>query len=117
MSTYDYISQAKLKSVQQANDRMEMELMYSRAGASELNGAEGSGDHDGDDSNGSIWRQKYERAMKELEYTKKLLQTQHEEDLEQMMAIKKQLEKKVISVHAKRLCMLLLFGPFFRRIK
>ena len=53
------------------------------------------GEADEDDGSGSIWRQKYERTAKELEYTKKLLQSQHEEDLEQMMAIKKQLEKKV----------------------
>ena len=53
------------------------------------------GEGDEDDGSGSIWRQKYERTAKELEYTKKLLQSQHEEDLEQMMAIKKQLEKKV----------------------
>ena len=33
--------------------------------------------------------------MKELEYTKKRLQQQHEDDMEQLMALKKQLEKKV----------------------
>ena len=34
--------------------------------------------------------------MKELEHAKKLLNQQHEDDLEQLMALKKQLEKKVI---------------------
>jgi hypothetical protein len=40
-------------------------------------------------------RGKYERAMKELEYSKKRLAQQHEDDLEQLLALKKQLEKKV----------------------
>ena len=63
--------------------------MYSRG--MDMNGVDG-GDEDVEPS---IYRQKYERAMKELEYTKKLLQTQHEDDLEQLVALKKQLEKKV----------------------
>ena len=33
--------------------------------------------------------------MKELEYTKKRLQQQHEDDMDQLMCLKKQLEKKV----------------------
>jgi hypothetical protein len=33
--------------------------------------------------------------MKELEYSKKRLAQQHEDDLEQLLALKKQLEKKV----------------------
>ena len=42
-----------------------------------------------------VFQSKYERAMKELDYTKKRLQQQHEDDLEQLMGLKKQLEKKV----------------------
>ena len=61
----------------------------------DLNGSSIGGEADEEEGSGSIWRGKYERTAKELEYTKKLLQSQHEEDLEQMMAIKKQLEKKV----------------------
>ena len=72
---------------------MEMELMYSR-GLDSLNGGEG---YDGLDEgeHSSIYKQKYERAAKELDYTKKRLQQQHEDDLEQLVAMKKQLEKKV----------------------
>ncbi len=69
---------------------MEMELLYSRA--LDMNGT------DMDEADGmepAIYKQKYDRAMKELEYTKKRLQQQHEDDLEQLMALKKQLEKKV----------------------
>ena len=73
---------------------MEMELLYSRT--IDMNGG-GLGDSDdgtGADD-GSILRQKYERAAKDLEYAKKRLAQQHEDDMEQLMALKKQLEKKV----------------------
>ena len=69
---------------------MEMELLYSRA--LDMNG---SNIEDDDGMEPSIYKQKYERAMKELEYLKQRLQQQHEDDLEQLMALKKQLEKKV----------------------
>ena len=39
--------------------------------------------------------------MKELEYSKKRLAQQHEDDLEQLLALKKQLEKKVTNCMAK----------------
>lgn len=58
-----------------------------------------SEDEDGEHSNGesvnSVYRIKYERAARELEFTKRRLQTQHEHDLEQLVGLKKQLEKKV----------------------
>lgn len=58
-----------------------------------------SEDEDGDNANGesanSVYRIKYERAARELEFTKRRLQTQHEHDLEQLVGLKKQLEKKV----------------------
>ena len=69
---------------------MEMELLYSRA--LDMNG---SNIEDDDGMEPTIYKQKYERAMKELEYLKQRLQQQHEDDLEQLMALKKQLEKKV----------------------
>ena len=61
-----------------------MELLYSRA--MDMNGGADYSDEDGDAAGGGIFRQKYERAMKELEYTKKRLQQQHEDDLEQLMS-------------------------------
>ena len=72
-----------------ATERMEMELLYSRA--LDMNGGVDYSDEDGENS---IYKQKYERAMKELEFTKRRLQQQHEDDLEQLMGLKKQLEKK-----------------------
>ena len=67
-----------------------MELLYSRA--LDMNGAAEYSDEDGENS---IYKQKYERALKELEFTKRRLQQQHEDDMEQLIGLKKQLEKKV----------------------
>lgn len=80
-----------------------MELLYSRS--LDMNGTVGGGgggldsDEDGEPS-ASIFKQKYERALKDLEFTKKRLSTQHEDDMEQLMALKKQLEKKVSKLAA-----------------
>lgn len=52
-------------------------------------------DEDADDEGSSAYRLKYERVSRELEFTKKRLQTQHEHDLEQLVGLKKQLEKKL----------------------
>ena len=53
---------------------MEMELLYSRA-------AEMNGDVDSDDESGSgIYKVKYERIVKEMEYTKKKLEQEHEDE-------------------------------------
>ena len=41
---------------------------------------------------------KYERAMADLDFAKRRLLEQHEEDLEQTMVLKKQLEKKVRAI-------------------
>ena len=67
-----------------ANERMEMEI---NVGNSVL-------ECDAMDS-ADIIRQKYERVARELEATKKRMAQQHEEDMEQLMAMKRQLEKKV----------------------
>lgn len=59
------------------------------------------GEHgSGGESANSIYRIKYERAARELEFTKRRLQTQHEHDLEQLVGLKKQLEKKVKVIDA-----------------
>lgn len=52
-------------------------------------------DGDNDEGSSSAYRLKYERVARELEFTKKRLQTQHEHDLEQLVGLKKQLEKKL----------------------
>lgn len=52
-----------------------------------------------DGHNSSVYRMKYERAAKELEFTKRRLQTQHEHDLDQLVGLKKQLEKKLADAY------------------
>ncbi len=69
---------------------MEMELLYTRA--TDLNG---SGEYSDSEGDSSIYKQKYERAMKEIAILKQRLNRQHEDDMEQLVAMKKQLEKKV----------------------
>lgn len=56
-------------------------------------------DEDADDEGSSAYRLKYERVARELEFTKKRLQTQHEHDLEQLVGLKKQLEKKLADAY------------------
>lgn len=84
-------TQHKNKELQQSSERLEMELLYAR---SDLNGISEE-DEEGDADGGGVYKQRYERAVRELEFTKRRLQQQHEDDLEQLIGLKKQLEKKV----------------------
>lgn len=88
------IVQSENKSLQQAAERLEMELLYMRA--ADVNGGMGS-DEDGEcEEDGGVYKQRYERTVRELEFTRRRLQQQHEDDLEQLVGLKKQLEKKVL---------------------
>lgn len=78
------------KNLQQTTERLEMELLYARA--ADLNGVASDGE-EGED--GGVYRQRYEHAVRELEFTKRKMAQQHEDDLEQLVGLKKQLEKKV----------------------
>lgn len=78
------------KNLQQTTERLEMELLYARA--ADLNGVASDGE-EGED--GGVYRQRYENAIRELEFTKRKMAQQHEDDLEQLVGLKKQLEKKV----------------------
>lgn len=81
--------QQKNKDLQNTSEKLEMELLYAR---SDLN----SMSEDEDDlDNEPVYKQRYERVVRELEFTKRRLQQQHEDDLEQLVGLKKQLEKKV----------------------
>lgn len=82
-------TQHKNKQLQQASERLEMELLYARSDLNGINEEDEDGEGDG------VYKQRYERAVRELEFTKRRLQQQHEDDLEQLVALKKQLEKKV----------------------
>ena len=52
-------------------------------------------DEDEDGSEPNVYKQKCDRLNRELEFTKQKLIQQHEDDLEQTVAIRKQLEKKL----------------------
>lgn len=87
------------KRLQQATERLELELLHART--ADLNGVHsddegGSGDGDGPSA---ALRQRYERTLRELEFTKRRLQQQHEDDLEQLVGLKKQLEKKLADAY------------------
>ncbi|XP_067133284.1 unconventional myosin-XVIIIa-like [Centruroides vittatus] len=86
--------QNKCSQIQKKNEHMEMEVMEARTyRPSELNG-----DLLDDDETSSIYRQKYERLLKELEITKRQMQQQHEEELENQLMIKKASDKKFAEV-------------------
>lgn len=82
------------KNLQQTTERLEMELLYARA--ADFNGIASDGE-DGDD--GGVYKQRYEHAIRELEFIKRKMAQQHEDDLEQLVGLKKQLEKKVNSIY------------------
>lgn len=82
------------KNLQQATERLEMELLYARA--ADLNGVV-SDVEDGED--GGVYKQRYEHAVRELEFTKRKMAQQHEDDLEQLVGLKKQLEKKLTDAY------------------
>ncbi|CAK9813159.1 Unconventional myosin-XVIIIa [Anthophora plagiata] len=84
----------KNKNLQQTTERLEMELLYARA--ADLNSVV-SDVEDGED--GGVYKQRYEHAVRELEFTKRKMAQQHEDDLEQLVGLKKQLEKKLADAY------------------
>ncbi|KAL3271768.1 hypothetical protein HHI36_022238 [Cryptolaemus montrouzieri] len=85
-------AQTKNKELNRNSERLEMELLYAR---SDLNGISEEVDEDHEGENGGVYKQRYERVFRELEFTKRRLRQQHEDDLEQLVGLKKQLEKKL----------------------
>ncbi|KAM7413755.1 hypothetical protein PAMA_020907 [Pampus argenteus] len=87
--------QAKFDSMKKQMESMEMEVMEARLiRASELNG-----EMDDDDTGGE-WRLKYERAIREIEFTKKRLQQEFDDKLEVEQQNKRQLERRVSDLQA-----------------
>ncbi|XP_077534823.1 unconventional myosin-XVIIIa-like isoform X2 [Haemaphysalis longicornis] len=86
--------QARCSQLQQQKDRMEMEAMETRM----LRSAELNGDVSDDEdaaAAGSIYKQKYERALREAEMAKRKLSQQHEDDVEKQMLARKATEKRL----------------------
>lgn len=83
--------QAKYNALKRQAEKIEMELTQVhlwQAEALEFN------DEDAD-GNDSVYKDRYERVLRELDITKKRLQKQHEEELEQEHASKKAVEKRL----------------------
>ncbi|XP_021094121.1 unconventional myosin-XVIIIa isoform X8 [Heterocephalus glaber] len=74
---------------------MEMEVMEARL----IRAAEINGEVDDDDAGGE-WRLKYERAMREVDFTKKRLQQELEDKLEAEQQSKRQLERRIGDMQA-----------------
>ncbi|XP_063060919.1 unconventional myosin-XVIIIa isoform X3 [Engraulis encrasicolus] len=87
--------QAKFESMKKQMECMEMEVMEARLiRAHELNG-----EMDDDDTGGE-WRLKYERAIREIEFTKKRLQQEFDDKLEVEQQNKRQLERRLTDMQA-----------------
>ncbi|XP_047247983.1 unconventional myosin-XVIIIa-like isoform X3 [Girardinichthys multiradiatus] len=87
--------QTKYDGIKKQMEFMEMEVMEARLiRASEING-----EMDDDDTGGE-WRLKYERAIREIEFTKKRLQQEFDDKLEVEQQNKRQLERKISDLQA-----------------
>ncbi|XP_058174390.1 unconventional myosin-XVIIIa isoform X1 [Anopheles ziemanni] len=105
--------ESKYRNLQESSEKMEMELLCAKSelncdfdDCSTIGDYDGDGSADGRDLMGGVdgevaksYRLRYERVARELEFTKKRLQTQHEHDLEQLVGLKKQLEKKLADAY------------------
>ncbi|XP_072495925.1 unconventional myosin-XVIIIa isoform X5 [Notamacropus eugenii] len=87
--------QTQYDALKKQMEAMEIEVMEARLiRATELNG-----EVDDDDSGGE-WRLKYERAVREVDFTKKRLQQEFEDKLEAEQQSKRQLERKLVDLQA-----------------
>uniref|UniRef100_A0A6J0UG25 Unconventional myosin-XVIIIa isoform X5 n=1 Tax=Pogona vitticeps TaxID=103695 RepID=A0A6J0UG25_9SAUR len=82
--------QAKYDALKKQMESMEMEVMEARL----IRAAELNGEMDDDDSGGE-WRLKYERAVREIDFTQKRLRQEFEDKLEVEQQGKRQLERKL----------------------
>ncbi|XP_062888004.1 unconventional myosin-XVIIIa isoform X12 [Mobula hypostoma] len=87
--------QAKCDGMKKQMDAMEMEVMEARL----IKAADLNGDLD-DDESGGEWRMKYERAVREIDFTKKRLHQEFEDKLEVELQSKRQIERKVADLQA-----------------
>ncbi|XP_056409491.1 unconventional myosin-XVIIIa-like, partial [Hyla sarda] len=81
--------QAKYDALKKQLESMEVEVMEARL----IRAAELNGEMDDDDSGGE-WRLKYERSVREIDFTKKRMQQEFEDKLEVEQQSKRQLERR-----------------------
>ncbi|XP_077421510.1 myosin-XVIIIa isoform X8 [Vanacampus margaritifer] len=87
--------QVQFDNMKKQMESMEMEVMEARLiRASELNGVLD------DDETGGEWRLKYERAIREIEFTKKRLHQEFDDKLEVEQQNKRQLERRISDLQA-----------------
>ncbi|XP_077098257.1 unconventional myosin-XVIIIa isoform X5 [Siphateles boraxobius] len=90
--------QVKFDSVKKQMESMEMEIMEARLlHASELNGEM---DIEVDVDSGGEWRLKYERAIRDMDFTKKKLHQEMDDKLETEQQNKRHLERKFAELQA-----------------
>uniref|UniRef100_A0A3B3RZY8 Myosin XVIIIAa n=1 Tax=Paramormyrops kingsleyae TaxID=1676925 RepID=A0A3B3RZY8_9TELE len=88
--------QVKYDGVRKQVESMEVEVMEARLSrAVELNG-----DLDDDDDAGGAWRVKYERAVREADFTKKKHQQEFEDKLEMEQQSRRHVERKLAELQA-----------------
>ncbi|XP_069801338.1 unconventional myosin-XVIIIa isoform X8 [Dendropsophus ebraccatus] len=87
--------QAKYDALKKQMESMEVEVMEARL----IRAAELNGEMDDDDSGGE-WRLKYERSLREIDFTKKRMQQEFEDKLEVEQQNKRQLERRLADLQA-----------------
>ncbi|XP_018418931.1 PREDICTED: unconventional myosin-XVIIIa [Nanorana parkeri] len=87
--------QAKYDALKKQMESMEVEVMEARL----IRAAELNGEMDDDDSGGE-WRLKYERSLREIDFTKKRMQQEFEDKLEVEQQSKRQLERRLVDLQA-----------------
>uniref|UniRef100_A0A4W4F6T1 Unconventional myosin-XVIIIa-like n=1 Tax=Electrophorus electricus TaxID=8005 RepID=A0A4W4F6T1_ELEEL len=93
--------QVTYETMKKQMESMEMEVMEARLiRASELNGQMKLDDDDDDDDDGGEWKLKYDRAIRETEFTKKRLQQEFDDKLDTEQQSKRHLERKLADLQA-----------------
>ncbi|XP_066455666.1 unconventional myosin-XVIIIa isoform X1 [Eleutherodactylus coqui] len=87
--------QAKYDALKKQMESMEVEVMEARL----IRAAELNGELDDDDSGGE-WRLKYERSIREIDFTKKRMQQEFEDKLEVEQQSKRQQERRLADLQA-----------------
>ncbi|XP_040194479.1 unconventional myosin-XVIIIa isoform X5 [Rana temporaria] len=87
--------QAKYDALKKQMESMEVEVMEARL----IRAAELNGEMDDDDSGGE-WRLKYERSLREIDFTKKRMHQEFEDKLEVEQQSKRQLERRLGDLQA-----------------
>lgn len=86
--------------LQQTSERLELELVHWRSASEAATpGAGSDSDAEGEGAGAERYRRRYERAARDLQLARAQLRRQHEDDLEQLVSLKKQLEKKLADAY------------------